>query len=184
MMLHSKHWASSGCAGHGWWWGTKGQTDGALTHFPLEGRSPPCPRQGMSLTCYYVSRHTRTKLVARHPCPRRGQQAALPLKCPGSPCLNPNPLMGITVNIPLPAEVRHTGGGQGLLGTVLWLQLAESRQEKTSAGRRAQARTGTEKVRRGLHGWEEQFNEVCDYLSMANTISEGQQEGSFLGLCC
>lgn len=31
---------------------------------------------------------------------------------------------------------------------------------KRSAGRRAQARTGTEKVRRGLHGWEKQFNKV------------------------
>lgn len=33
------------CAGHGWLWGTRGHTDGALTLFPLEGSSPPSREQ-------------------------------------------------------------------------------------------------------------------------------------------
>lgn len=52
---------------------------------------------------------------------------------------------------------------------------------KTLAGRRAQARTGTEKVRGGLHGWEEQFNEVYEHVRehFRRTVG-GQLFGSVL----
>lgn len=118
----SKHWASSGCAGHGCWWGAEATLmPCALTLFSSEGRSPPMPIMEMSLKCYHKSRHPCSQGVCREE-----QQAALPLNHPGSACLNPNSLMGITVNIPLPAKVSM----QGVLGIIPWLPLAESRRGK------------------------------------------------------
>lgn len=78
--------------------------------------------------------------------------------------------MGIAVNIPLPARVRHTQGVQGLKGHPM-SAAGRVKAGKTSAGIRTQARTGTEEVRRGLLGWEEQLMEV---MSMAGSISEGE----------
>lgn len=95
----------------------------ALTLFSLEGRSLLMPMRGVSLKC--KGRHLCSQGVCREE-----QQAALPLNCPGSACLNPNPLMGITVNIPLPAKVKHTGDVQGVLGIIPRLPPTESRQGK------------------------------------------------------
>lgn len=167
--LVSKHWASSGCADHGWWWAPEATLmPCALTLFSSEGRSPSMPMTGMSLKCYYKSRHPCSQGICREE-----QQAALPPNCPGSACLNPNPLMGITVSIPLPAKVKHTGRSWG-----------SSRDCHRNQGweniswRRAQARTGTEKMRR-LCGQKEQFH-VCGHGREDLRTAGGQHFGSVL----
>lgn len=124
--LGSKHWASSGCGDHGWWWAPEATLmPCALPLFSSEGRSPPMPMTGVSHHCCHKSRHPCSRGVCREE-----QQA--PSKCPGPACSNPNPLVGITVNILLPAKVKHTHPGdvQGVLGVISWLPLTQSRQGK------------------------------------------------------
>lgn len=124
--LVSKHWASSGCAGHGWWWAPEG-LHWCPVHWPSPQREdiPPGPWQACLSNAV-----TRADIHAAKGSAGRSSRLPSPQTVLGHPAWIQTPLMGITVSIPLPAKVKHTGDVQGVLGIILWLPVTESRQGK------------------------------------------------------
>lgn len=91
----------------------------------------------MPLKCYRVSGHTCTKLVPCHPCTRAakvpaGERAAgcSPSEPSWVTLLECKPLGGNRGQHPFASRGQTHRGVQGPLGTIPWLQLAESRQGK------------------------------------------------------
>lgn len=128
--LVSKHWASSGCGDHGWWWAPEATLMAfALTLFSSEGRSPPMPITGMSLKCYHKSRHPCSQGTCRE-----GPACCPPSKLSWVSLLESKPLNGNHSQHSFASQSQAHRGCTGGLGDHPVAAIDRIKAGETSAG--------------------------------------------------
>lgn len=128
--------------------GTRGHADALCTEPLLRGRISPHVHDR------HVCQMLSQEQIPMQPRYLQGRAAGCtPSGLSGVSLLESKPLNGNHSQIPLPAKVKHTGMCRGSWGPSHGCHWQNQGRENISW-----RRTGTEKVKRGLHGQKEQFN--------------------------